>query len=59
MSFDRWWSPLTVLINLLDDLIQLLSGGVLAQHSHHGAQLLGADVATTVSVEHVEGGFEL
>lgn len=53
------WHPLTVLIDLLDDLIQLLSCRVLAQHPHHGTQLLGADVAAAVGVEHVEGGLEL
>lgn len=50
---------LTVLIDLLDDLIQLLSCRVLAQHPHHGTQLLGADIAATVGVKHVEGGLEL
>lgn len=50
---------LTVLIDLLDDLIQLLSCRVLAQHPHHGTQLLGADIAATVGVKHVECGLEL
>lgn len=50
---------LTILIDLLDDFIQLFSCRVLAQHPHHGTQLLGADVAATVGVEQVEGGFEL
>lgn len=49
---------LTVLIDLLDDLIQLLSCRVLAQHPHHGTQLLGADITATVGVKHVEGGLE-
>lgn len=50
---------LTVLIDLLDDLIQLLSRRVLAQHPHHGTQLLGADITATVGVKHVECGLEL
>ena len=55
----RCHPSLTVLIDLLDDLIQLLSCWVLAQHPHHGTQLLGADVTATVGVKHVEGGLEL
>lgn len=53
------FSFLTVLIDLLDDLIQLLSCRVLAQHPHHGTQLLGADITATIGVEHVKGGLEL
>lgn len=53
------WKLLTVLVHLLNDGIQLLFGGVLAQHPHHRAQLLGADVPTTVRIKHVEGSFEL
>lgn len=53
------WKLLTILVHLLDDGIQLLFGGVLAQHPHHRAQLLGADVPTTVRIKHVEGSFEL
>lgn len=57
---QRHYQPsLTVLIDLLDDLIQLLSCWVLAQHPHHGTQLLGADITATVGVKHVEGGLEL
>lgn len=49
---------LTVLIDFLNDLIQLLSCRVLAQHPHHGTQLLGADVTAAVGVKHVEGRLE-
>lgn len=50
---------LTVLVHLLDDGVQLLFGGGLAQHPHHRAQLLDANVPATISVEHVEGSLEL
>lgn len=49
---------LTIFIHLLNDGVQLLFGGRLAQHAHHCAQLLGADVSATVRVKHVEGGLE-
>lgn len=54
-----YFALLTILIDLLDDLIQLLSCWILAQHPHHGTQLLGADITATISVEQVKGGFEL
>ena len=50
---------LTILIHLLNDGVQLLSGRVLTQHPHHLTQLLGADVAAAVRVKHVEGRLEL
>lgn len=54
-----YYPLLTILIDLLDDLIQLLSCRVLSQHPHHLTQLLGADITATVGVEHVKGGLEL
>ena len=36
---------LTILIHLVNHLLQLLRCGVLPQHPHHFAQLLGADAA--------------
>lgn len=58
LTFDPV-SYFTILIDLLDDQGQLLSGRVLAQHPHHLTQLPGADVTATVTVEQVEGSLEL
>lgn len=51
---------LTILIHLVNHLLQLLRCGVLAQHPHHLAQLLGADTAI-LSTQHkdVKSSLEL
>lgn len=51
---------LTILIHLVNHLLQLLRCGVLPQHPHHFAQLLGADAAI-LSAQHedVKGCLEL
>lgn len=51
---------LTILVHLVNHLLQLLRCGVLAQHPHHLAQLLGADAAI-LSTQHedVKGCLEL
>lgn len=51
---------LTILIHLINHLLQLLGGGVLPQHSHHLPQLLGADAAILCPQhEDVEGSLKL
>lgn len=42
---------LTILIHFVNHFLQLLGCGVLAQHPHHFAQLLGADAAI-LSTQH-------
>lgn len=51
---------LTILVHLINHLLQLLRCGVLAQHPHHLAQFFGADAAV-LSTQHedVKGCFEL
>lgn len=50
----------TVFVHLVNHLLQLLRCRVLAEHSHHLAQLLGADAAVLgVLHKDVEGGLEL
>ena len=48
-----------VLVDLVDHILQLGLGGVLAQGAHDGSQLLGGDGAITVLVEQGEGLLEL
>lgn len=51
---------LTILVHLINHLLQLLRCGVLAQHPHHLAQLLGADAAIlSAEYEDVKGCLEL
>lgn len=51
---------LTILIHLINHLLQLLRGGVLPQHPHHLPQLLGADAAILCPQhEDVEGSLKL
>lgn len=51
---------LTILVHLINHLLQLLGCGVLAQHPHHLAQLLGADTAILRAQDKdIKGGLEL
>lgn len=51
---------LTVFIHLVNHLLQFLRCGVLAQHPHHFAQLLGANAAILgAQHEDVKGCLEL
>jgi hypothetical protein len=50
---------LTVGVDLVDHVLELGLGRVLAQRPHDGAQLLGRDGAVAVLVEQREGLLEL
>lgn len=51
---------LTILIHLINHLLQLLRSGVLSQHPHHFPQLFGADAAILrILYKDVKSGFEL
>lgn len=50
---------LTICIHLIDHVLQLCFGGVLAQGSHHCPQLLGGDGAISILVKEGEGLLEL
>lgn len=56
----EWVKGLTIFIHFIDHLLQLLRGGVLAQHPHHLAQLLGTDAAILRTQDKdIEGSLEL
>lgn len=51
---------LTILVYFVNHLLQLLRCGVLAQHPHHLAQLLGADAAILRAQDKdIKGSLEL
>ena len=44
-----------VSVSVVDQLLELLLGGIVPQRPHHGPQLLGGDRSVAVLVEHHEG----